>query len=565
MDYKFLANDLGEIINRFYGNPLNSDWQNKNYSKPSGKGKPISHDQVGCIACTSKLPLILNGYDDEPVCSVKGNAAKRFWYMGTDHISPKLRDIVRLGFFFHCDIFTTTLLALKCEWERYLAKVRGYTVNGKDSFQGKFVDEPDQVELRGFNPDIEAIQKLICEHYEMVSGKEQTPEVSTELDKLNKLHYNDYIDPDEKKRGDKIKTLANQMIRSQLQLRSMESAAFKGLVSKWIDELKQLKLGNEKQQEMFWINKCTWLEVIASVKDFLFSEQEARINNERIRIKFLNIFGEEYLELEEVIFQIRTLKRRIEILEVNPKMSEEELEQTLKEYEEKDREEFEKLKFDVKLAPSIDIPPPDGDIDPKELVDYMQKIKEVMFQLRMLLHPDRWRFIPEYKNATDDEKKRLKELWVKTQDENKFIKDLQRRSMEIKQSDLQYAEGTVGAQMLSLARLMDILATVKKILKHAGMDVNTEYIIEGETILDKIEWLEKEIKILKEDIKNIQNELIRIKGDKETLRQKQVVECESEHEKVKKDMMEQVEKYMQEKAELEERFEKINIQRKEAA
>jgi len=551
MDYKFLVSDLDEIINRFNGNPLNSDLQNKNYPKPSGKGKSISHDQFGSNTCTGKLPMILNDYDDKPVGSVKGNTAKRFWSMGTDHISPRLRDIVRLGFFFHCDIFTTILLALKCEWERYLAKMRGYTVNGKDSFQGKFADEPDQVELRGFNPDIEAIQQQICEHYEMVAGKEQTPEVSAELEKLNKLHYNDYIDPEGKKRGEKIKTLANQMIRSRLQVHSIESVTFKSLVSKWIDELKQLKLGDEKQQEIFWINKCTWLEAIAYVKDILFSIEEARLKNAKIENRFLNVFNEEYLTLEEVIFQVNKLKRRIEILEANPGMSKEVLEQTLKEFEEKDNEEFEKLKFDVEMAPLIDIMSPDDTIDDEALVDYKRKFKEVLFKICFLLHPERWEYIPAYKKITDDELKQLKGLWG--------------RAMEIKANELQYPEESVGGQMRTLSSLMDIFATVKKILDHAGLDVNTEYIIEGETLSERIEWLEKEIKALKENIKNRQNELIMIKRDKETLTQKQVVKCESEHEKVKKDMMEQVEKYRQEKAELEERFEKINRQREEAA
>jgi hypothetical protein len=129
--------------------------------------------------------------------------------------------------------------------------------------------------------------------------------------------------------------------------------------------------------------------------------------------------------------------------------------------------------------------------------------------------------------------------------------------MDIKEHELRYPEGTVGHYMHSLDNLLSILDKGKKILAHSGLEINVGYIILGESINERIDWLNKEIEQLEKDIVNTKEEILACKNNKDILEKKAALTCPSKHHQVREEMEKRAEAYKKEAVELEEQFESL--------
>jgi hypothetical protein len=269
--------------------------------------------------------------------------------------------------------------------------------------------------------------------------------------------------------------------------------------------------------------------------------EASRLRNGYIMREFLKMFGNAYVELKEQIVQVLILKRRMMLKDAHPEWSRKEVEETVNELERNEEKEIERLKYSAKMADLVDDVKTGGTMDDETLNEYKKKVKKVLKEIYFLLHPHRLMHNPDFQKLTDKQKQHLQKLWDKV--------------MEIKQHDLRYPEGTVGHYMHSLENLLSILDKGKKVLIHSGLEINVGYIITGNTIGERIEWLNNEIQQLEKDIQNTKEEILTLKNNKDILEKKAALACPSKHDQVREEMLKRAEEYRKEAIELEKQFE----------
>ena len=330
---------------------------------------------------------------------------------------------------------------------------------------------------------------------------------------------------------------------NKLHFQALRSETFRDFVEKRTRETEVLKRGSAKERQNFWIAKCIWIEMEESQGDWLLRLEEARIANARVMHEFLKKFGDVYVSLKEQIMRVELLERRVMLKETAPNTTREQLDSQLEAIEEKEREKFEKLEYEAKIAPLIVELEATGQVDMETRNQYRKELKRVLRELYRTLHPESLVHKPEFERLTDEQRMHLKDLW--------------HRSMEVREQELRQPQGAFGWELPALDKLLDILATAKSILAHAGLVVNTAYVIQGETIGERTEWLENRIRISKETIRKIKADIIALRKDKDVLEKKAILEAPSEHDDIRADMVRKTEEHARRGDRLENRLNEL--------
>jgi hypothetical protein len=131
------------------------------------------------------------------------------------------------------------------------------------------------------------------------------------------------------------------------------------------------------------------------------------------------------------------------------------------------------------------------------------------------------------------------------------------RVMEIKHHELRYPEGTVGHYMHSLDKLLSLRDKAHTILSHSGLTMNVNYIIHGDTIDDRLVWLNNEIKQLEKDIQSTRDEILTLQNNKDILEKKAALACPTRHEQVKEEMCKRADELRKEADELKATYEHL--------
>src|SRR6056297_606302 len=151
MNYILIRDELDDLISRFRDNPYVTPAQAERYLQGNARKKPFSHEQFARnpVPGSSKPVLMLlsaDGFVEAPVGSLGHKSARAFWYHENDsHTFVPMPDMVRICFFFHCDLFETLRIVLKNEWERFLAQKRGYKIYMGNPFS-EFIPGPEPVD-----------------------------------------------------------------------------------------------------------------------------------------------------------------------------------------------------------------------------------------------------------------------------------------------------------------------------------------------------------------------------------------------------------------------------------
>ena len=449
----------------------------------------------------------------------------------TDKGNPEIRvinDIIHLGYSLRLDIYKTLLLVLKVLWEKFLSTQE---IQSEGADEDKFSLLTREEALAGkFQPDVTRIYFAFQKVYqENLTG-------SQSLEYIDELRYGDY---DEKILG----SLIQEILLNRLYFFSINSETVEVFIHKKKDEQRILKQANEKKQQEYWIVKCVWIELQEELSELLMLLESSRLQNGYIMREFLKIFGNAYVELKEQIIRVLSLKRRMMLKDAHPGWSKEEIEKTVKKIERDEEKEIEKLKYSARMANLVEDLKAEGTMDTENLNEYKKKVKKILKEIYFLLHPHRLMHNPDFHKLTMKQKEHLKKLWDKV--------------MDIKQHDLRYPEGTVGHYMHSLDNLLSVLDKGKKILAHSGLEINVGYIIIGDTIDEKIEWLNREIEQLEKDNQNTKEEILTLKNNKDILEKKAALTCPSKHTQVKEEIIKKAKAYKKEALELEEQFESL--------
>lgn len=547
MGYVPLKVDLDHLIMGFGANAMRSIWQRKNYPEYIDREKIISHGMFGKTSFNDKVPLMLpkeDGYDGNPVGSQGYRTALNYWVESEAHTFPAAIDLVRIGFFFHTEIFATMLLAVKGEFESHLATSRGFKQNMGVAYS-KFIpgDEPSEDELRTFNPDISGMVNLIEDHYHMVVCAPETPLVKQERCRLESLGYADLNLLGAKA----FETLINEMIMERLHLKAITSPLFVDFSKRKKIEIGELKKGDDRQRHDFWIAKNIWIELLEELGDALMRLEAIRLRNAHIEKDFLKQFGYLYVELRELKGKMITLERLIQLKEnSSDHLSRQEIEKMDQTFSQRQEKTLENLKYKFSVASNLDELEPGHIIDEKEFIRLKQEIKKALRELFMLLYPERLAQNPAFNKFTKQQKDHLNSLWHKLM----AVKD---------EKELMFKEGMVHREMPTLEKLLDIKTTAKVLLDNAGLDVNPEYIIQGDTLRERIAWLNQEIERLRNDQKNIIDEAALIKNDAVIAEYRAVIGCPEKHDEFRKKMAESIEEHQQRAKELSDHYDSLFI------
>jgi len=519
MAYPFLSDDLSELNDAFESCPLRTARQRETYRRPP-KGKTITHELYGRETSGERPVLRLfaeDGYDGEPVGSLSAKSARAFWYAGSDHQFPPTRDLVRAGFFFHLPLLQTALLALKGEWERHLADERGFRTGLGMTLPEAFADPASDAEVRRFHPPFEELHAAIVGLAGGVrEAARSSPDAVLEMKELVDGGYLHYDFP-------RFRALCEEMILNRLFVRPLTDPVVVEFSRAKREEQSALLRGSQEEQQAFWAAKTQWLELQEVLGELLLSQEQARLRNAHVRADFLKLFGKEYVGLQQAILELRTWERRLMTWQAHPDWDEAQVEQSLQEAERRSSEELERLQHDASLARAMEVTPSSGMADDGVIAAYLAKVKKTLREIYLLFHEDRLVHDPVYASLTAEQKATLDGLL--------------KRALEIKaDQELHHAKGTLGYENRSLAELLSILERGKTILANAGIDVRVEYVIQGETVAQKTEWLQREIERLRQDASRLRAQIVALNEDRETRERKLILDSEADHPRIREEL-----------------------------
>ncbi|MFH2057642.1 MAG: hypothetical protein ABIJ59_01935 [Pseudomonadota bacterium] len=414
------------------------------------------------------------------------------------------QEIIRLCFESHIDMYKALALILKKEWESLLT-------SQKLSHQKKC-----GTELKNrFNPDA----GLIFDTFEMQDAWASREGYSIKT----------------------FDTLVHEMILSDMHLVAGNSIELERFIADARKPLHLLNGHSKEKKEAFWIKKNTWLQLQETLSENLLLLERRRLENANITQKWMIIFGKEYLELQRQNQRYSMLKLKFELLEAYSGLSRQELEQKVREIKIKMKNRLKELHFQVLIAPHLCKFGGSGNYDFSKISDFRTEQKKILRDLWLLIHPDQLQNNDGYEKLTDSQKKQLEDLW--------------HRTMKIRPEEIGFDENQIGFEYRSLSVLTDLLASAKVILENAGIDTNVDYIIQGDTIDEQLEWIQHSNQRLEIEIESVLAELKVLLEDKEILERAALLSCQPEQQqKVKSEMLDHSNKYQQDADRLEQQL-----------
>lgn len=501
--YRKLGDDMDAVIRSFDTNPAVTEWQ-RNTWRPEGKKKAITHDMLGC---DHEKALVFE--DGTPVGSLKRNSARRFWDYAGWHVFPPVEDVARFCLFMHLDLYRTVALVLKAEWEHFFAhEVNGWRASDGTSLTDILLDRDEHAlreALAGFRPrgDLYNLIGDLAARHAPVSDtgrpflEGHTPSTFGELVK--------------------------EMLMGRYHFHSVLSAEVSQFAARARKEFLLLVEGTEKEQQAYALEKARWVSLRQELEDVYLLIENQRLRNAHTRREWLALFGKEEIALREAAMELERSDMRFNLKRVNPEWSRDDVERYILDEEARRQLELTRLKTDAVLAPHLVKPvEPGAEASTMETDRYLKECRTVLRQIRRLLHPDRLMHHPSYGHLTESQKERLEEMLL--------------AALEVRPEELGYPEGYMLHDMRSLEGLKSALMRVEAILGNPGVEIDERLTIQGETLPEKLSWLQREVAMLEDEILAAKAELQALFEDDDRVRERSILSDAAGHDRVRADL-----------------------------
>ena len=460
-----------------YNDSFKSDEENR-YPKrqreiwaPSGRCQAITqstfgYDYEGCLRLLEEF-----GYDGGPVSSQKANTTRRWFEDSNGHIFPPQKDVLRVGLFFCLDFYTLLHWVLKSDFEEYLVKgderfspgtgqshlsiITSY--NEDAPWQNYFKDTLEQYRQQ---LDTGALFDLLERHWHLAK--------TAGYDRQN------------------FATLIEDFFMENLLCypNSSEKIGNFGEYQKKIIE--QAQTGTREDQDTLWRDRCVWQTLLDELDTVYIEIENTRLKNAEVDQAYLRRFGSAIIQQTELETEIKLLEMRIFYLRKEPGISEEELDEKIRETQ----QELERAMADLKLQGAqaeggilvqawSDFGTP---IAPEDLEKEKEECKKEIRKIRKMVHPDSLMHNPVYAKLNEEQKKELEDILLE--------------ALKITPSELGYPPNFAYHDMRSLEGLRQVRRKVEAILRVNNIEVDLQYQILGETIHEQIAWLNEEITLL---------------------------------------------------------------------
>jgi hypothetical protein len=559
MEYKTLSEDLTKLIESYGDNPFISEHQRKIW-KAEGRKKAITHAMFGNDHERALQLLKVDGYDGHPVGSLRGRSAESFWNYNDNHVFPPIDDLIRLGIFMHLDVYRILALALKGNWEEFFAReICEWRANvGKDLSELLQQEKEMEEALSRFNPDTGQLFYLLLDHASIDITKTkstlaqdtrhglQTLDAVVE-DVMEKLpQYGIRWLVEARYSPDSFDTLVQTMLLNKMHWMATDSGELNHFKEHAVEEIVVCIQGTDKERHSYWRLTQARIQLLMNLDDVYLQVEGLRLQNQATRSKYLSIFGEHEIALREASFRCYELEQKILLKRADPELSWDDLDEQIQRNLDEMRKELDELKDAAQFADLIDeknqiwgnVAQAIGFSKPltdKDKAAYIQECKKILRDIYMLIHPDRLKTDPVYEKLTSEQRKELEDILHKV--------------LEIKDTDLR--PGTfIESRYRSPAVLREILDRVRSILELAGINVNPGLEIKGDTLPERLSWLEEDIKRIEGYIRSAKLELQAMMSDEDIQQKRSIISNEDKHEDIKKEMEEQTAEYVKKAEEL---------------
>ena len=271
------------------------------------------------------------------------------------------------------------------------------------------------------------------------------------------------------------------------------------------------------------------------------------MRNAEVEQEYLRLFGDVIIIQIGLESTVKLLEMRIALKRTDPEITDEELAEKILETQKQLFEDLEELK--LKNAIALDQTtmeawskcgiPMDGEM----LNDEINLCKKEIREIRKLVHPDILMNNPEFKNLTDEQKKELEEILLD--------------ALKIAPSELGYPPNFAYHDMRSLQGLQQVRMRIESILKINNIEIDLKYQIQGETVQEQIEWLEREIKILENRLNSAKGQLNALMTDPEVQSKSYLLGNKKQQEEFRSKMEERNDVLLKQSQDLESEWEEL--------
>jgi len=526
MNYTLFIDDIKNRIDE-YNDSFRDEKQKSRYPKkqrelwaPIDRYKAITQKVLGCDSDDCIRLLEECGYDGAPVCSQTASSIRKWFELTNGHTFPPQRDLVRLAIFLCLDFYETLHFVLKSDFEKVLVENDpNYTYMSGDSYieiitRCQSDENKDDLEksIQDYQKelDYDALYSHFEEQWRMASSSG-----------YNRINF---------------KTLLDEFFREGLLYYENTSEKVKNF-SKYQQELiEQARSGSPEEQDVLWRSRGRWQTLQDDLDDLYIEIENTRLKNAEAEQAYLRSFGNLMITQTELETEIKILDMRIGFPRIDPDISEEELQERIRETQEKLEKEIEDLRLKNAIAQDnvvleewkkMGVP-----MDPADLEEEKLLCKKEIRAIRKLVHPDMLMHNKIYQSLSDEQKKELEEIMLD--------------AMKIQPSELGYPPNFAHHDMRSLGGLRQVRKRIETILNMKNICIDLAYQIEGEIISEQIKWLEWEINRLENQISAAKGQLTAMMMDS-VVQSKKMLLSNPDKQKIFREQMEERISYLESK------------------
>ena len=498
---------------------------------PEGRCQAITQSSFGYDHENCLRLLAECGYDGAPVSSQKANTTRRWFEDSNGHIFPPQKDMLRTALFFCLDFYTLLHWVLKADFEEFLVKGDERFSPGTGDSLLNIITSYNEEARQGYLQDAfgeyhqqlnkEALFLLFEEHWHLAKtagySKENFPTLIENLFMENLLCYENH--------SKKVENF------SEYQRNLIE----------------QTQTGTPEDQDTLWRSRFTWQTSLDALDSIYIEIENTRLKNAEVDQAYLRQFGTLIIEQTELQTEIIILQTRLSHVRLNPKITEEELDEKVRETQEKLEQELADLRLKEarskvdylnQVWEAFGVPMEPGALE-KEKAECKREIRAIW----NMIYPDHLMHNPEYAKLNDEQKKELEEILLE--------------SLKIDPDEMGYPPNYAYHDMRSLEGLRQVRRRVETILKMNNIRVDLQYQIQGETIQEQIAWLEEEIRLLENRINAAKGQLAAMLTDDDTKSKRALLANEEKQASFTKEMTEKNEELKAERDGLKDEIDSI--------
>lgn len=547
MAYTHLGDDLAKLIDGYTENPLISENQRKIWS-PRGKQKAITRGMLGNSHSRALRLLKADGHDDQPVGSLSPRSAESFWNYGDNHVFAPTDDLIRLAIFMRLDLYRALALVLKGHWEEFYAReICGWTANVGKNLGALFHDEGRMQEaMSRFNPSTDTLFARLLVHAhtpprmdsrgkpgQASDGLKDLKTLTAELTERMTRSGVRWLSEAGYSSGS-FDTLVQTMLLNKLHWVATDSPELAYFRTKAMEEAAICSHGTDEERRAYWSLTNARVQLLMSLDDMYLQIEGVRVQNETIQMKYMSVFGKHEIALLEARGRYLILEQKVLLKQADPKLTEEDLDAAAEAKIKEMEEDLRRLKDEAVHAPLLDRDPIWGGaggggvpLSKDEICRYREEAKTIIRTIKLLTHPDRLKNDPVYAQLTPEQKEELRMALESV--------------MRIGPVETLFPPGSIELKYRSLAVLKETLKKVRHTLETAGINVDVELVIRGDTLPERLAWLEQDIARIEADLDMARVELQALLTSEDLQLKQGILANTAKHEEIKAEMQKQTE------------------------